>query len=279
MEDYKQYLNDHDDPAERRAAEQVMDGLTGLRLEAKVEAVAAERAALLRRRFWRRVVLGAVLVLVAGAALLYGLKKQNPPAPTPPPQKQEPIAHEDQVPGAPTTPPDDAREKKKQGPIAQVQPSGPRYPAPEVTMIRGDETANKALQALLDQVWYTHYPLTGLTPAGDFAEAGQRLEARDFTAAYVLLQRLERAQPANDTLRYLKGYCLLEMGEGDEALRYFENLENQQPAWRAQLEWYRGLGLLLAGEKEQALAAFKKMAAQPKHPYRIQSQRAHKALK
>ena len=37
-------------------------------------------------------------------------------------------------------------------------------------MIRGDETSNKALKAVLDQVWYTDYPLKGLKVSAGWVE-------------------------------------------------------------------------------------------------------------
>jgi tetratricopeptide (TPR) repeat protein len=93
------------------------------------------------------------------------------------------------------------------------------------------------------------------------------------------LQRLERKLPENDTLRLLKGYCLMEMGEGAEALIYFEKLKGKKPDWELTLEWYRGLSSLLTGDKEQAMAIFSKIAAEPRHPYREQSKKAIQVLK
>ena len=89
-------------------------------------------------------------------------------------------------------------------------------------MIRGDETADKARKALLDQLWYTDYPLTGLKTSQSFTKADESLKKRDFNAAYLELGRLEGQMAQNDTLLYLKGYCLMEMGEGEEALAGFD---------------------------------------------------------
>ncbi len=273
MEDYKQYLSNNADEDERRAAAQVMEGLSELRLESKVREVAIERQALRRRGFWQRIFVYLVaLALVAGAAYWF-LESKQTTAPLPIPQQQQPIAPPTD-PGVPTEKPQD---KKESTPIAQISPSerlpNPRYTAPDVTMIRGDEETNKALKALLDQIWYTDYPLKGLKAGTSFQQADESLKKRDFTAAYLELERLESQNAQNDTLRYLKGYCLLEMAEGNEALAYFDPLQGRHAVWEPQLQWYRALAMLLADKRMEALVLFKQIAAQPKHPYRRQAER------
>lgn len=278
MEEYKQYLSDQADEDERRAAEQVMEGLAGLRLNAKVQEVAIERAALFRRMYWRRIFITMVaLAWVAGAAYFIIGKKETPAAP----QKQE----QPSIPpaGNSTPLPEQTPDKKENAPIAQLRPEerlpNPRYPAPDVTMIRGDETANKALKALLDQIWYTDYPLKGLKVSGPFKQADESLKKRDFNAAYLALGYLETSQPDNDTLRYLKGYCLLEMAEGEEALNYFDPLQGRNAAWEPQLQWYRGLAMLLADKREKAWVLFQKLAKQSQHPYQRQAGKAAGLIK
>jgi hypothetical protein len=283
MEEHKQYLNDDADEAERRAAAQVMEGLAGLRLEAKVGEVAAERAALYRRRRWQRTFIAMVaLVLVAGAAYLF-FEKKDPPAT--PPRSQQP-AGQPETPAAPAdnrnAPADPVKNNTSNKPIAQLPPSerlpNPRYPAPDVTMIRGDETANKARKAMLDQLWYTNYPLTGLKTGNAFKKADESLKKRDFNAAYLELERLEGQLAPNDTLLYLKSYCLLEMGEGEEALAGFDKLQGRHAAWEPQLQWYRGLAMLLADKRGKARALFKQIEKSPGHPYRSHAAKAEKLL-
>jgi len=278
MEEYKQYLSDQADEDERRAAEQVLEGLTGLRLESKVREVAVERAALRRHAFWQRFFVSMVaLALVAGAAYFILGKKETPAALQQQEQPSIPPA------GTPMPLPEKTPDKKENVPIAQLRPEehlpNPRYPAPDVTMIRGDETANKVLKAVLNQIWYTDYPLKGLKVNGPFKQADEHLKKRDFNAAYLALEQLETAQSGNDTLRYLKGYCLLEMAEGNEALTYFDPLQGRHPAWEPQLQWYRGLALLLADEREKALALFQKLAKQSQHPYHRQAGKAAELIK
>ena len=277
MEDYRQYLSDNADEAERRAAAQVMEGLAELRREVRVGEVAAERAALYRRLFWRRIFISIVaLALVAGAAYLFFWNKETPVAPPPALQQQE------QYPAPPaknqTPPVEKTDDRKANEPIAGLRPgerlANPRYPAPEGTMIRGDETADKARKDLLDQLWYTDYPLTGLKTSQSFKKADESLKKRDFNAAYLELGRLEGQMAQNDTLLYLKGYCLMEMGEGEEALAGFDKLQGRHADWEPQLQWYRGLAMLLADEREKALALFKQLEARSKHPYRRQAEKA-----
>jgi len=280
MEEYKQYINGDADEDERRAAEQVMEGLAELRLEAKVREVAAQRQALRRRGFWQRIFVSIVaLALVAYAAYLILGQKQTPaPPPTQQPQ-QQPIPPSTGDPDIPFIKPQD---KKENAPIAQVNPGerlpNPSHLAPEITMMRGDEETNKALKALLDQIWYTDYPLKSVKVSGSFKQADESLKKRDFTAAYLELGQLEGQMAENDTLRYLKGYCLLEMAEGEEALTYLDPLQGRHAAWEPQLQWYRGLAMLLADKRPEALALFKRVAAKPGHLYRRQAEKALKLL-
>ncbi|MCC6279179.1 MAG: hypothetical protein IT262_01160 [Saprospiraceae bacterium] len=280
MEEFKQYLNDNADEAERRAAEQVMEGLQGLRLESKVAEVAAERAALYRRLHWRRIFTSMVaLALLAGAAYLFFVKNDTP-APQQQPVEQPakppfPVVNQD-VPSENTT------EKTASDPIAQLPPDerlpNPRYPAPDASMMRGDAAAGKNQQALLDQLWYTDYPLKGLKPGNSFKTVDKNLKKRNFNAAYLELEQLEGFLTKNDTLRYLKAYCLLETGEGNEALAYLDSIQGRHSAWEPQLQWYRGLAMLLADERGKALALFKQIAKSPGHPYRRHAAKAEKLL-
>lgn len=283
MEDFNQYLNDDSSPEEREAARKIQQGLSALRIQERVKAVAAERAALHRRRIWRWAVTAAVFVVMTGAVLLFW----NMPAPITPPSV-------DPIPG--TTPPKEETKTQpptqspaKQetapppGPIAQAKPEerlpNPRYPAPAV-MMRGNDTGTADdKQALLNQLWYTDYPLNGLTVGSAFVAVDKSLRTRDFTTAYINLQRLDRQMPKNDTLLYLKAYCLMEMGQGAEALPYFESLQGHSPAWDAQLEWYRGLSLLQSGQKQAALSVFEKMASRGRPPYRAFGKKAVEMLK
>lgn len=283
MEDFNQYLNDGSTPEEREAARKIQQGLSALRIQEKVKAVAAERAALHRKRTWRWIVTVAVLVVLTGAALLFwgtpapGTPPVVDPTPETTPQKEETKTQ------PPTLPPVKQETAPPPGPIAQAKPDerlpNPRYPAPAV-MMRGDDTGtNDDKQALLNQLWYTDYPLNGLVLGGAFLAVDKSLRTRDFTTAYINLQRLERQLPQNDTLRYLKAYCLMEMGQGAEALPYFESLQGRSRAWDAQLEWYRGLSLLQAGQKEAALSVFKQMASRGRAPYRSYGKKAVEILK
>lgn len=282
MEDFNQYLNDDSAPEEREAARNIKEGLAELRLQEKVKAVAAERASLKRNRNW--IIAISVLALMAGAAWWYrNTSSQNTlhsnPDTTPTEKLQQPDGSQQQ---SPDQPPAKQDTPKYRGPVAQVQPDeripNPRYPAPE-GMTRGGNTTSKIDQALLNQLWYTDYPLNGLAAGGAFEATDQLLKKRDFTAAYIKLQRLGRQLPVNDTLRYLQAYCLLEMGQGEEAQPLLKSLQGHVTAWDAQLEWYQGLSLLQSGEKESALNIFSKIAGDSKHPYRAYGKKAVGVLK
>jgi hypothetical protein len=163
------------------------------------------------------------------------------------------------------------------------------------------------LKALLDQLWYVDYPLFGLKTSDAYDRADQLLQQRNFSAAYLALDEIEQAQidslslsiarenqkrlekdptaspiaaspMANDTILYLKAYCLLEMGEGQEAMFNFSRMRFPDPAWIPQLTWYRALALLQANKRSEALALFNTIAANPGHPYRKQARKALKLL-
>lgn len=289
MEDFDKYLSGEMNEEERRRFEQAMaddpalqaewqvwEGLRQLRQEKKVAEVAVARKAWERQRLFRRLLMGCALAGLFVLAVFVFFKNEKTPTVTAPPgqnapteQPVQPTEKEDVEPVLPQ------KKETKQAPIAATKPSGNTYPAPNV---RGENAGNKAWKALLDQVWHTDYPPAGAVFDEPFGQADQLLKDRDFNKAYVNLQQLERSLPDNDTLCFMKGYCLMQMGEGAEALAYFEKIETPPPAWEPQLQWYRGLSLLLAGEKEKALAAFRGIASAPQHPYRPQSQRAIRLL-
>jgi tetratricopeptide (TPR) repeat protein len=307
MEDFEQYIDDKDDAGARRAAEQVKEGLAGMRLESRLRAVAAERAAWQRRaRRIQLLVALALLFFVAGACYYFFRKKEN--APTPPPLQPPPVPQQISPP-INNTPPNflPSKEKKPRQPMVQSTPDGPlrspRYRAPNVPVIRGYATNQQVQKDLLDQIWYTDYPLTGLQLPTFYAYADQLLQQRNFKAAFRELGRLERVQadsmsrqierrnkkrleedntyqpvfalPApNDTLVYLRAYCSLEMGESGAALVGFNRASTVNPAWTPQIQWYRALSLALSGEKAQALEVFREIAAQKKHPYQREAEKA-----
>ena len=298
MEKYEQYLSDNAEDDERRAAAQVMEGLAGLRLEAKLREVAAEQAAQHRRTLWRRL-LFTLAALAFLAAVAYWFFSENEATPSvPPSEKQAPSSPS---PTKKQTPDQNKSEKpREKPPIAQIKPKeevpvppDPIFPtfalqdelipeplnsAPDLVAMRGAGEANTALQALLDQLWYVDYPLLGLDISKAFPSIDEKLKKRDFTTAYLELEQLGSARPTNDTLHALQAYCLLQTGEGQEALLHFDQIQNRQLAWEPQLEWYQGLALLLADKRSEALAQFTTIAANPGHPYRRQARKALKLL-
>ena len=183
----------------------------------------------------------------------------------------------------------------------------PLHSAPDLVAMRGQGEANVTLKALLDQLWYVDYPPFGLKIDATYDSADQLLKQRDFSAAYLALEQIEQIQAdslsrkiarenqkqlgkdptaspvaaspmANDTLLYLKAYCLLEMGEGQEAIFYFSRMRFPDPAWIPQLTWYRALAWLQANNRKEALVLFKQIAVERGHPYRRQAVKALKFL-
>lgn len=300
MEDFDQYLSGKMDADERRRFEQkiaadpalqaelrVREGLRQLRLEAKVAQAGTARKEWERHRNWWRILVGCAIAGLVGLAIFVWVKKE--PLPPKPPSTQRP--NQD---AAPTTKPSQPTEKEKvapvlpekketkteRQPIAGVQPSNDQLPPPtDFPNLRGEEAGATELKHLLDQIWYAQYPPSGLKLDDAFAETDALLTGREYEKAYGKLQRLERKLPDNDTLRILKGYCLMYMGEGTEALRYLDGVGEQPLPTRYLLEWYRGQCLLLTGDKAGAKAIFERIAADPKHLYQQQGKTALRFLK
>lgn len=291
MEDIRTYLSDDASDEERRAAELLKEGLSALRLQKKVEAVAAERAALERNGRNRRW-FGILLLIVAILAAVWLFKKnttdgQPVPSDDPPPGEEQFAPPSDEIETLETVPNEEIPEEPSTPttapspppniPIAQTTPEPglppPAHAAPG-TYLRGQSQEQEG-KAKLDQLWYTSYPLEGFTPGERFEEIDQLLRDRTFTTAYVRLQRLERQLASNDSLRYLQAYTLLEMGQGQEAKFFLDEIESAEINALPQLQWYRGLALLLSDDKDAALTIFRELAADSDHPYQ---QHAKKAL-
>jgi len=298
MEDFDQYLNTSSNPEERDAARQLREGLSLLRLEEKVKKAAAQRVILQRRQRWRWLLSAAVLVILAGTAYFFlrgsannipardsSKETQSPGAPqnrpndtprNPPVQPQE-----TPQPVTPVKTPDNP-ETRPNRPMAQLLPSerlaAPRYAAPHA-LVRGENSDPSEIQTLLNKIWYTDYPLRALRVNKAYITADSLLKKRDFVNAFIQLHRFDTEHPNNDTIRYLKGYCLMELGQGEEAIPYFKSVQGRLPVWEAQLEWYEGLSWLQAGNTQKAKPIFQKIARTKQHSYRVPSQKALKLMK
>lgn len=299
MEELEQYLSGKLSDEERRRLEEkiatdpalqtelrVREGLRQMRLEAKVAQAGTSRKQWERHRNWRRILMGCTIAGLLGLAIFVWVKKEPLP-PTLPSNRwlnqeaapaSEPLQPTDKEEIAPVLP-EKKTSKPRLQPIAEAQPSDDQLPPPaNLPNLRGEEVEAKELKNLLNQIWYAQYPLSGLKLDAAFADADAHLMGQEYEKAYGKLQRLERKLPDNDTLRILKGHCLMYMGEGIEALRYFDGVGEQPLPTQQLLEWYRGQCLLLAGKREDALVVFRKIAADPKHLYQRQGQKAARLL-
>lgn len=237
---------------------------------------------------WMGLLVGAALLCVTTYFLLPSAKenvvphvspieKNEEPPLTTPPQIEE-TNEKESVPLIKEELPVIKKTKTKQSrPIAENNSTTslplPLHPAPNV---RGQNDQNKAWKAMLDQVWYTDFPPINVSPP--FSTAADLLKERDFKKAFVKLELLEMKTSTNDTLRLLKGYCLLEMGEGGDALRYFEQMEKPPIEWTKSLDWYRALAILTSKGIADALPVFKKITENKKHDFYLQSKKALEVL-
>lgn len=300
--DIEKYLNDEMSPEERARFERKLERNPELRAEVEAERAFLDRlkTQLLREKIAAALadggedhppekttgkswiwLLGLLLLATVAAFWVigwYGNEQPDPAAPDPPvemqqtPEVQEvaPMpAEEDAPPSAP------AQEQKPARPIAENPTVPPHANQPGV---RGEEIEPGDWGKLVESVWVTRFePKTG--EYGErFAPVADLLKAKKFTDAFVQLTLLERQAPGNDTLAFLKGYCLLEMREGEEALRYFGKLEKGN-LWGEEVEWFSLLAHLLAGERERALNAAEKIAGRRGHRYRAKAEKVVEKLK
>lgn len=179
----------------------------------------------------------------------------------------------------PTTPTQSKQPKKKPQPIAQspeISSIPPRIPP---VNIRGKSEDKEAWDALMNSIWVSQFPPANTQFSPAFAPSVQLLTDKDFNKAFVRLRLLERKMPANDTVAFLKGYCLTELREGQESLDYFAKMTAEPADWAAALTWYRALDYLLIGETEKAGNLLNTMAKDANHPFQKASQNALEVLK
>lgn len=301
--DIEAYLDGALNPAERAAFEAEMESNPGFAQEVRLmrQLTGDVRMQLLRDQvghalredtpgegkkktpFWLGGLLAILLLCTAGYFLFMPGKTAVAPGVLPaletPSTPAQPGAVPDNPGGtAPQTTPPTAPGKKPPAnrPIAANTPlPDPRYPAPN---IRGGGPQDTALAALLDRVWYMNFPPPATRFTTPFDEAGRLLQERDFSKAYIRLELLERGNPANDTLQFLKGYCLLELGQGREALRYFDPATGNA-TWAAYRQWYRALALLSSGRRDEAKTTLEAIRATRGHPFQRQGAKALELMK
>lgn len=291
MEAFNKYLSGQLSKEERLAFEKKLaeqpelqaelmlrEGLQQLQLQQKMAAAAQlrkthERSARRQRIAWGSLVVAGLL----GALAWWNFQKStsSTPAQPPVPTIEIPADSPSTQPPVPPTPAPSSRPAIAEGPARTNNSGDPFPPAPAV---RGEKDASVDQQALLDALWHTAYPPADWQLSEALAAADTLLRQGSFAQAYVRLQRLEMRVPANDTLRLMKGFCLLEMREGGEAINYWENLEVRQPDWKAFLQWHRGLALLLKGERAAAEQLFRSMGADSGHPFTTQARKALQVL-
>ena len=307
MANIDDYLAEYASAEERSAAEQVLLGLDSLKLQQKVKRAAAERVRL--QNIARRRMAGAIILLAIlfGGAALYWRSLQMEPAPAQESERTESLTNETDDPSSalppetestpveetvPATHPTEEERRRPEPteetrppvpeniPIAQSDPQelaplpDPLHDAPN-TFLRGQtNTTDSVAQARLNALWYTNYPLAGLALGDNLSNIGEALQERNFTQAFIRVQRAERRQEPSDTLAYLKAYTFLEMGQGDEAARTLAELANIPEDWQDQRDWYQALALLLAGDLDAAQVLVAQIAQEEEHAYQREAQKA-----
>ncbi len=178
------------------------------------------------------------------------------------------------APGFPDTP-----QSPKQNSVKPLPKAG--EPIAQVTIaphslrgLRGNESGHTPWEALVQKIWDAPFPASPASFGERFRPVAEYLQQNNTTDAFLLLRKLERQAANNDTLAFLNGYCLMQMWEGEGALRSFNKMSGQPKPWSEATAWYEGLCYLLMGEQEKAVAVFKRIAGRPGHPYRGKARRA-----
>lgn len=243
MEDFKPNLTDGADDAERRAAELVREGLAGLRLEAKIEAVATARRTWLRRRFWQRAIALSIGLLVLGALAFWKLGQKPSGKPT------EPAPQEQQIP--------------RQIPDNQPNESSPR-PAPtqsQTPIAERPQTPRERAERPLVRGVFT------------------QLDSATSRLLIGLLDLTEKNPPTVAGLDWEKSVQLLREGRPTEATTLIFNFEKQGETAAAEARWLLALSLLEQGKVDEAETVFEKIARTPKHGRQRAAQKALDDLK
>lgn len=219
-----------------------------------------------RRKYVRMLTISILTILLAIPCIWWWSRSHSGVPATPPLPNTQPAQT---IPSADSLSP--AQKQAPTKPIAQNQPM-----VPAGSQLRGSSPSDPSeLKQLLESVWFTAYDTVSQHYHFGFQPTVNALSQKDYPAAYVSLRMVEKAKPGNDTLAYLKGICLLELGEGAEAGRYFSQLDKTGHPKRAEGLWLSGLGWMLAGEREKAKRAWEKLKSLRAPVY---SQKADAAL-
>lgn len=201
-----------------------------------------------------------------------------------PPDEMAPPAQVPVKPELPATHPPGADEENKQVVEKEKREPGGQMAQASIAPhslrgLRGNGQKHTPWADLVVKIWDAPFLFTPASFGERYQPVASYLSKNNTVEAYLLLRKLEMQSPGNDTLAFLKGYCLMQMWEGEEAWRYFSQISDKQHPWVDEVQWYEGLCHLLTGEKVDAIAVFMYIAGQKKHPYRSQAAKALKLLR
>lgn len=254
MEDFDKYLNGEMSDGERSRFEQalagdpalqtelrVREGLRQLRLQKKVDEVAAARKDWEWQRNWRRVLLGcAIAGLVGLAVFVWVSTKETPAAPA---NTQWPIQE------APVVKPSQPAEKEEVAPVL-----------PEKKETKQGRQPIAEAQLLAEQ------PL--------LRSAYEDLDAASFQLLDSLLA-LTRKSPKKDA-NWKKAMQYFAEGKPAEAKATIFQLEKTDAT---EAKWLLALAQLAQGKSEEATAAFESIARTVGHPRQAAAKRALSKLR
>lgn len=168
------------------------------------------------------------------------------------------------------TPTNSRQGSKKQ--FALQPPTGP-------SGVRGSsKSSGKEWMQLIESVWQTKFSENPTDYGVRFIKIVELLNEGKYPDAYVQLQFENLELTANDTLNFLKGYCLLEMKEGSEALKHFDEIKAGNP-WKEKIDWYRVLAYLLAGDLEDARKNLEEIIREKEHSFQSEALKLEMSLR
>jgi len=123
----------------------------------------------------------------------------------------------------------------------------------------------KRVYSLIAATFLFSYALTGFAADATTVKANELLKARDYKAAYALLEPLESEKSGNVDYDYLLGVSALETGNASRAIFAFERVLAVQPN-NADARALLARAYFIAGEPENAKAEFKNVQSDKLDP-------------
>ncbi len=224
---------------------------------------------------------GIALFLLVVCAIIIGITKNELPG-NPAMKTDEPVMDPWTEPESKELPPPTPNNSPQVIPNNSSQGSKKQFalqPPAGTSGVRGSsKSSGREWMQFIESVWQTKFNENPTNYGVRFSKIIELLNAGKYPDAYVQLQFEKIELTANDTLNFLKGYCLLEMKEGSEALKHFDEIKAGNP-WKDKIDWYRVLAYLLMGDLENVRKKSEDIIREKEHSFKSEALKLEMALK